>query len=260
MVDYVNVDPENFDFDFSLEGKNAVVTGGAQGIGNAIADAFVKKGAKVALFDMSEKVKDVAEEMGDNVFGYVTDVTDEDNVKESVQAAKDDLGQLDILVNAAGIALLAPAEDLSSDDFRKTVEVNLVGPFLVSQAVGNVMIEQGKGGRIINIASQGAIIALDEHVAYNSTKEGLLGQTKVLAAEWAEFNINVNAISPTVILTELGEKAWAGEKGETAKAGIPLKRFGYPAEVAAIAIFLASDATSLITGENIVVDGGNTII
>jgi NAD(P)-dependent dehydrogenase (short-subunit alcohol dehydrogenase family) len=121
------------------------------------------------------------------------------------------------------------------------------------------MIEQGNSGKIINLASQAAIIALDNHVAYCASKAGILAMTKVLAYEWAQFDIKVNAISPTVILTELGEKAWSGEKGEKAKKEIPLGRFGYPEEVAAIALFLASDATNLMTGENIVIDGGNTI-
>lgn len=129
----------------------------------------------------------------------------------------------------------------------------------MSQLVGKQMIAQGHGGKIINMASQAAIIALDNHVAYCASKAGVVSVTKVLAYEWAQFNITVNAISPTVILTELGKKAWAGEVGEQAKREIPLGRFGYPEEVAGIALFLASDAANLITGENIVIDGGNTI-
>lgn len=260
MTNYNDVDYENFDIDFSLKGKKAVITGGAMGIGNAIATMFVKKGASVALLDLNEDVDKIASELDpDNGLGIVADVTDEDNLKDAVNQIKEKWEQIDILVNSAGVAILDSAEDLSVDNFRKTLDINLTGTFIPSQVVGNVMIDQGTGGRIINMASQGALIALDEHAAYNSTKAGVLGLTKVLAFEWAEFGINVNAISPTVVLTELGKKAWAGEKGEKAKDGIPLQRFGYPEEIGAVAVFLAADASSLITGENIVIDGGNTI-
>src|SRR5699024_2802844 len=136
--------------------------------------------------------------------------------------------------------------------WQKTIDLNLTASFKMCRKVGSVMINQGNGGKIINMASQAALIALDNHIAYSASKSGILGMTRNLAYEWAQFNINVNAISPTVILTELGKKAWAGEKGEKAKKEIPLGRFGYPEEVAAIALFLASDATNLITGENIV--------
>lgn len=120
------------------------------------------------------------------------------------------------------------------------------------------MISNG-GGKIINMASQAGIVALDRHVAYCASKAGIISITKTFAAEWGKYNINVNSISPTVILTELGKKAWGGETGELMKKKIPVGRFGYPDEVAAVALFLASDASNLITGENIVIDGGYTI-
>jgi NAD(P)-dependent dehydrogenase (short-subunit alcohol dehydrogenase family) len=128
----------------------------------------------------------------------------------------------------------------------------------MAQSVGRHMIEAG-GGKIINMASQAGLVALDNHVAYCASKAGVISVTKNLAFEWGQYNINVNSISPTVILTELGKKAWAGEVGEAMKKLIPAGRFGYPEEVAAVALFLASDAANLITGENIVIDGGYTI-
>ena len=114
-------------------------------------------------------------------------------------------------------------------------------------------------GKIVNIASKAGLVALPKHAAYTASKAGLIGVTKILALEWAKYNINVNAIAPTVILTEMGEKAWAGEVGEAMKRKIPVDRFGYPEEVAAAALFLACDASNLITGETLVIDGGYTI-
>ena len=128
----------------------------------------------------------------------------------------------------------------------------------MAQFVGREMIK-GKGGKIINLASQAGVVGLDKHVAYCTSKAGIIGMTKVLALEWAEFHINVNSISPTVVLTELGKKAWAGEVGEAMKKKIPVGRFAFPEEIAAVALFLASDAAAMITGENIVIDGGFTI-
>ena len=136
--------------------------------------------------------------------------------------------------------------------------INLKAPFLLSQEVGRRMITAG-GGKIINIASQAAVIALDRHVAYCASKAGLIGMTRVLALEWVEYGITVNAISPTIVLTELGKKAWAGRVGEDMKRRIPVGRFAQPEEVAAAALFLASAAADMITGENLIIDGGYTI-
>lgn len=251
---------QGYDKNFNIPEKVAIVTGGASGIGKAITELFLEKGAKVAIFDLKEDVNEAAKKMhAENAVGIQCDVTNDESMTEAVKKAKEHFGKIDILVNCAGIVLLDDAEHLSDDYWQKTLDINLTGSFKMCQKVGNVMIEQGTGGKIINLASQAALIALDNHVAYAASKAGILGVTKVLAYEWAQFKINVNAISPTVILTELGKKAWAGEKGEKAKKEIPLGRFGYPEEVAAIALFLASDAANLITGENIVIDGGNTI-
>ncbi|MFS0890940.1 SDR family oxidoreductase [Peribacillus frigoritolerans] len=251
---------QGYDKNFNITDKVAIVTGGASGIGKAISELYIEKGAKVAIFDQKDFVKDVAKELSTkNSIGVQCDITSNESMDLAIQEVREHFGKIDILVNCAGIALLDDAENISDDYWQKTIEINLTGSFKMCQKVGTLMIEQGKGGNIINLASQAALIALDNHVAYAASKAGIIGVTKVLAYEWAQFDIKVNAISPTVILTELGEKAWAGEKGEKAKKEIPLGRFGYPEEVAAIALFLASDATNLITGENMVIDGGNTI-
>jgi len=150
------------------------------------------------------------------------------------------------------------AESLEEEAWDLIMDVDLKAPFILSQIVGKKMIEQN-GGRIINIASQAGVVALNKHIAYGTAKAGLILMTKVLALEWGKYNIRANCISPTVILTEMGKKAWAGEVGENFKKLIPIKRFGYPEEVAACAVYLASEAADLINGENLIIDGGYTI-
>ncbi|MDR3120104.1 MAG: D-threitol dehydrogenase [Clostridiales bacterium] len=253
---------ENFDINYGLGGKTAIVTGAANGIGEAIARLFARKAANVLLVDLNEGVHAVEREITAQGPGKaasaVADITRRPALQEVVDAALTAFGAVDVLVNCAGVALLEEAESLPEEYWDKTLEVNLKAAFMMSQAVGGHMIKHG-GGKIINIASQAAVVALDRHVAYCASKAGLVAVTQVLASEWAEYGINVNAISPTVVLTELGKKAWAGEAGEAMKKLIPAGRFGYPDEIAACAAYLASDAANLITGANLVIDGGFTI-
>ena len=164
-----------------------------------------------------------------------------------------------MLVNSAGIVDLAAAEEIGLAAWRRTLDVNLTGSFLVARAVAKRMIAQGGGGRIVNLASQAGSVAIEGHVAYCASKFGVIGMTKTMALEWGRHGITVNAISPTVVLTELGKKAWAGEKGEAMKALIPSGRFAEPAEIAAAAVFLASDAAAMINGADLLVDGGYTV-
>lgn len=252
---------KEFDKNFGLAGKVALVTGAASGIGKAIANLFAEKGANVILVDLRDDVKEVSESIskfGVQTLSLVGDISKKENVENIVKESLKAFTKIDILVNVAGVCFLDDAENLNEDQWDKTIAVNLKAPFLLSQCVGKQMILQNSG-KIINIASQAAIVALDKHIAYCSSKAGLVGMTKVLALEWAKYGINVNAISPTVILTELGKKAWAGEVGEAMKKIIPAGRFGYPDEVAGAALYLASDAANLITGTNLVMDGGYTI-
>jgi len=263
-IPYIN----GFDINFGLAGKTALVTGAASGIGEAISRMFLLKGANVILVDKSETVYDAARSIDEAAAArsravpktacILGDITDKSFVDGIVQKATGLFGDLGILVNCAGVALLDDAESLSEDYWDRTMAVNLKAAFMLPQAVGLHMIKNGRG-KIINIASQASVVALDRHVAYCASKAGLASVTQTLAAEWAEYGINVNAISPTVVLTELGKKAWAGETGEAMKKLIPAGRFGYPDEVAACAAYLASDAANLITGANIVIDGGFTI-
>jgi len=256
-----NVEYSGFDSNFGLKGKCALVTGAAQGIGSAIARLFAEKGANLVLVDMQDEVNKAAHELkalGVETFALVGDLTRSADLDRFVKSSVEHFDGIDILVNNAGVVLLDDAENLSDDWWDRTLEINLTAPFKLARRVGREMIRRNSG-KIINIASQAALIALDKHVAYCTSKAGIVGMTKVLAMEWAEFNITVNAISPTVILTELGKKAWAGEVGERMKKKIPAGRFGHPEEVAAAALYLASQAADLVTGANLVIDGGYTI-
>src|SRR5690625_3086438 len=209
---------QGFDKNFNITDRVAVITGGASGIGKAIADLYVEKGANVAILDLKEDVMEAAKEISDeHAIGVTCDITNDESMDQAVSKVREIFGKIDILVNCAGVALLDDAENISDSFWQKTIDLNLTGSFKMCQKVGNVMIDQGNGGKIVNLASQAAIIALDNHVAYGASKAGIVGMTKVLALEWAQFGINVNAISPTVILTELGQKAWPGKKEKRRK-------------------------------------------
>ncbi|MGY4712773.1 GolD/DthD family dehydrogenase [Mycolicibacterium sp. CBM1] len=247
------------DLDFRLDDKVALVTGGASGIGAAIAAAFAAKGARVAVVDLNEDaaVHTASTLAGENR-GFRCDVADPDSVSAAVDAVAEAFGRIDILVNSAGIVMLAPAEELALKAWDATIDVNLKGTFLMCQAVGTRMLAAGHGV-IVNMASQAATVALEQHVAYCASKFGVVGVSKVLAAEWAGRGVRVNTISPTVVLTELGHKAWDGPRGDALKQLIPTGRFAYPNEIAAAAVFLVSDAAAMINGADLLVDGGYTI-
>lgn len=246
-------------FPFSLSGKVAIVTGAASGIGAAIAEAFAARGARVALLDMNSDAVQARAATISGAHAVACDVTDSASVAAAVAEAQTAFGGIDILVNSAGIVDLAPAEDISAAAWDRTIAVNLTGSFLMAQSVGRTMIARGKGGRIVNLASQAGSVAIDGHIAYSASKFGIIGVTKTLALEWGRHGITVNSISPTVVLTELGRKAWDGPKGEAMKALIPTGRFAEPHEIASAAVFLVSDEAAMINGADLLVDGGYTV-
>jgi NAD(P)-dependent dehydrogenase (short-subunit alcohol dehydrogenase family) len=254
-------EPQDADVDltFRLDGLVAVVTGGASGIGSAICEVFADRGARVAVLDLAaDAARARAESLPGDALAVGCDVTDAASVDAAVAEVVAATGRVDVLVNCAGIVDLAPAEELAARAWERTLAVNLTGTFLVSQAVGRHMLAAGRG-RIVNLASQAATVALAEHAAYCASKAGVLGLTRVLASEWGGRGVRVNAVSPTVVLTELGRKAWSGQRGEDAKAAIPTGRFALPREVAGAALFLASGAADMVNGADLVVDGGYTI-
>jgi NAD(P)-dependent dehydrogenase (short-subunit alcohol dehydrogenase family) len=246
------------DYDFSLTAKVAVVTGGASGIGEAIVDAYATKSARVVVLDRAVEAAQRKVSQGNAAAAYPCDVTSEPSVVDAINAVRAEFGRIDVLVNSAGLAILSPAEELTVDKWDLTMAVNLRGAFLVSQQVGRLMLAQGSG-TVISIASQAATIALPGHLAYCASKFGLVGLTKVLALEWAGRGVTANTISPTVVLTPLGKEFWDNPEGEALKAQIPTQRFAFPEEIAAAAVFLASDAAKMINGVDLLVDGGYTI-
>lgn len=253
---------KKFDGTFDFGGKIALITGAANGIGKATAEVLASQKIRLVLLDRQDKVLEVAAELsaqyGVDAIGYVCDITSGTETQAAVDTAVEKFGRIDILCNIAGVVELEDAEILPEAYWDNTMNINAKATFMMAQKVGRVMIAQG-GGKIVNMASQAGFIAIDKHVAYMASKAAVIGITKVLALEWAEYGINVNSVSPTVVLTELGAKAWAGEVGENMKRQIPCGRFCYPDEIAAAIMFLASEGANMITGENLVIDGGFTI-
>lgn len=256
-----NITKDRIDsMNLNLQGKTAIITGGAAGIGSATAEFFLKQGANVVLADLNSEVNEMAKKLGgEKAIGVAGNVCDRDYPQTVIAEAVKAFGQVDILVNCAGIVALASAEVISENAWNRTIDINLSACFFMAQAVGKYMIDHNIGGSIVNMASQAGVIALDKHVAYCAAKGGIIAMTKVMAFEWGKYGIRVNAVAPTVVLTALGHKAWDGPVGDAFKKEIPAERFAEPEEIAAAIGFLCSPGAGMITGHNLLVDGGYTI-
>lgn len=237
---------------FALTGKVALVTGASSGIGAEVTRTLASQGATVAGADLAPDAPEAC------ASSHQVDVADTGSVQACVREVLGRHGRIDVLVNSAGVVRLAPAEEIEAADWRFTLDVNLTGSFLMCQEVGRGMLRQG-GGRIVNLASQAASVGLDQHVAYCASKAGITGMTRTLALEWGRSGVTVNAVSPTVVLTELGRAAWDNPKGEAHRQEIPTGRFAEPEEVAAAVAYLASDEAAMVNGTELTVDGGFTI-
>ncbi|GLS17273.1 D-threitol dehydrogenase [Labrys miyagiensis] len=246
-----------FEENYDLTGQVAIVTGAANGIGHAIAVVLAERGATLAMVDRSETVAEAARALGERHLAFQMDVTDEAAIETMVEDLMQRQGRIDILVNNAGIGRTGPSEALSTKDWHEQLAINLTAPFLLTRAVGGRM-KARRYGRIVSMASQAALVGLDGHVGYSATKAGLLGMTRVWALEWGPHGITANAISPTVIETQLAKVHWAGEIGENFRRKIPVGRFGQPEEVAYAVLHLVSKSAGIINGENMVIDGGYT--
>ena len=238
-----------------------VVTGGAAGIGFECASHFAHRGDVVVVADRADGSDAVSRlSHPERHRAVVVDVADRDSVAGLTGTVREHHGgRVDVVVNCAGVALLAPAVDLTPQQWDRTLAVNLTGTFTVCQQLGALMLERG-AGRIVNLASQASVVALDRHAAYCASKAAVVGMTRVLAAEWAGRGVTVNAVSPTVVNTELGRKAWEGQPGERMRAAIPAGRFAETHEIAALVAYLASPEAAMVTGQNIVIDGGYTVV
>lgn len=246
---------------FDLTGKVAIVTGASRGIGKALAIGLAQAGADVVITDVLDTKETVAEikTLGRKSLGLKVDVTSQKDIDAMVAKTVGEFGKIDILVNNAGIYYATPVKDMAEKDWDKIIAVNLKGVLLCARAVGQQMIKQ-KSGRIVNVASVAGIMAFAQSAAYNCSKAANIMLTKTLAAEWAPYGIRVNAICPGVIVTDM-TKDLLTDKGfqQSVSTSTPLGRTATPDELAGAAVYLASDASSYVTGHALVVDGGWTI-
>jgi NAD(P)-dependent dehydrogenase (short-subunit alcohol dehydrogenase family) len=251
---------------FDLTGQVAVVSGGASGIGKAIAAAFVQAGAKVLVGSRTlDKVNAAVKELAalrqapdDEVLvaGVALDVTKPESVKRAMKKSVDLFGRLDILVNSAGVMLRKPTFDLDPEDFNRLYDTHVTGTLRCAQAAGRLMREQ-HAGCIINLASISSFVDLIEVTSYASAKNAVLGLTRSLANEWAKYGIRTNAIAPGFVPTDINRKMIENtDRGRRILEHTPLGRFGKPEEIAGAAVFLASPAGGFVNGHTLVVDGG----
>jgi 2-deoxy-D-gluconate 3-dehydrogenase len=245
-----------------LTGKRALVTGATKGIGIETCKVLAEAGADIAAVGRDaaglKEVKAAVEAAGRHCIAISADMATTAGPEKAAREALAAFGTIDILVNNAGIALIDMLTEAKTEDWDLTMAVNLRAPWLMAKALVPGMIKQ-KAGKIINLSSQAGVVGLEAHGAYAASKGGLNMLTKVMCVEWARHNIQINSVCPTVILTPMGEQVWGQpEKGDPMKAKIPAARFGKPVEVADLILFLASSASDLINGQDILIDGGFT--
>ena len=245
----------------SLEGQVAIVTGGGTGIGRGIALEFAKAGADVVVasrrLSVLEKVGEEVTALGRRSLAVQTDISRKTDVDNLVRRVMGEFGTIDILVNNAVIFTRTPVMEISEDDWDKTFDVNLKGYYLCSQAVGRGMIERRKGS-IINVASTaGFRVGPTNSTIYSIAKAGVIMLSRGLARELGSYNVRVNTIAPGPVRVERGRSLWSNpERLKQEEARMPLGRMGEPSDIGSVAVFLASDASSYMTGSTIVVDGG----
>lgn len=244
---------------FRLDGKKALVTGAARGLGRAIADGLAECGATVyGTSRDAESARQISERYGTPALPI--DITETKEIHRFTDSLMEESGGIDLLVNNAGVNVPKPALELTADDWDAVFDTNLKGTFFLTTAVAQHWVDKGIPGVIVNVASQAGIVGIEERAAYGTSKAGLIHLTKILALEWAPAGIRVNAVAPTFVRTELTASTlsrpdWAAEL----LSRIPIGRFGEPEDIAGAVAFLLSDAASLITGHTLAIDGGYTI-
>lgn len=245
---------------FDLTDKITIITGAGSGIGRRIALAFGEYGVKSIIADIDQEAANlVASEIharGGRAIPRRVDVTQPGEVQQMVDAAIESFGRIDILFNNAGISIRGPAESFSIKDWNQVIAVNLTGMFLCAQAVGKVMIKQ-RAGKIINTASVSAKLGHPGNLAYAAAKHGVVGMTRVMAVEWANYGVSVNCIGPGIIKTPLTAEALKDpKKYQELVSKVPMGRLGEPEDLIGAVIFLASQASNYMTGQTIYVEGG----
>lgn len=248
---------------FRLDGRVAIVTGGNRGLGSAIAGALAEAGARIAIASRKAEQAQAAacrleSVTGQMCHGYECDVRDPGQVKTLVSQVLIEFGQIDILVNNAGINIRGPIETLSVDEFRQVQETNVTGMWLMCREVAPFM-KAHRYGRVINMGSVLSVVAMPDRTPYAASKGAVLQLTRVLALEWAPYGITVNAMLPGHIVTEMDRPLLNDPQTyESFVAQVPLGRLGDPEDIKGLALFLASDASSFVTGSGIAIDGGMT--
>jgi NAD(P)-dependent dehydrogenase (short-subunit alcohol dehydrogenase family) len=249
---------------FDLKEKIAIITGGNRGIGFAVAGGLAKAGAAVIIAnrnaDAGQKAALEIRNDGFNATSIPADVSEKSSVENLVTRVLEDFGRIDILVNSAGVIDRGPVEDFSEEQYDYIMNINLKGLFFCCQLVGKEMIKQGRG-KIINISSNVSEVIQAGRVVYAASKAGVSHLTRGLALEWAKHNINVNAIGPGPTITELNKQYFEDNPADLKARidSIPMARVGDPQDLVGAAILLAGDASSYITGQTLLVDGGSTI-
>ena len=251
---------------FDLSGKVALVTGCSTGLGVQMAKALARQGASIiALARRQELIDEVAKEIRDtygvDALAIKCDITDTENVEKAVDEALDHFGRIDILINNAGTGAVAPAEDITDEQFRNELEIDLFGTFKVARAVAKKAMIPAKYGRVINIASMYGLVGnkIAPSSPYHAAKGGVVNLTKALAGEWGKYGITVNSICPGYFYTPLTKETLDSDYfQEYAKTVIPMERYGVEGELDAAAVFLASSESSYVTGIALPVDGGYT--
>lgn len=252
---------------FDLKGHVAVVTGASTGLGLQMAKAFASQGANLVLLArrmnlLEENAKAIAEEFGVEALPFACDITKTEMVEAAVKATIERFGRVDILVNNAGTGAVGPAEEITDDQFRHEMNIDLFGTFVCAREFGKEMIK-AKYGRIINIASMYGLVGnmIVGSAPYHAAKGGVVNFTRALAAEWGKYGVTVNSICPGYFYTDLTTETLDSEYFQAiAKRSIPLERYGRSGELDTCALFLASPASTYVTGQNIAVDGGYTCV
>ncbi|WP_342437682.1 SDR family oxidoreductase [Paenibacillus sp. FSL L8-0436] len=250
-----------------LLGQWVMVTGAGSGIGAEIAEHFAESGASIVLTELPEFLENAENEAerlqrlyGVEVLCKPLDLRSVEDIKRCVRSIEEQVESIDILINNAGVNLLSPALSLSEEQWDFVVDINLKGTFFLTREVAKTMVRH-KRGSIIMIASHDGVVGSENHAPYSVSKAGLIHLTRSLAAEWAKHGIRVNAVSPTFVITEANEQVMDDPQfRRTNLPRIPLRKFAVPEDIANSVLFLATDSASMITGHNLVVDGGWTVV